>query len=103
MRGDTIFLPTERCHEAALPADFTRDDQKMRQIDQFKVKTPEDRYDRIHKLINSLVNNEEFKKWMIQIETRMASVDAKMLYPPKVEDPRGGGGRSYYDYTGRKI
>lgn len=40
---------------------------------------------------------------MIDIETSMAQVKGKMLYPPKVEDPRGGGSRSYYDYTGRKI
>jgi hypothetical protein len=38
------------CYEAALPDDFTKDARKMRDLDEFKVKDPTDRFDRIEKL-----------------------------------------------------
>lgn len=37
---DKIYLPTQLCNEASLPADFTQDTNKMRDIDGFKLKDP---------------------------------------------------------------
>jgi hypothetical protein len=47
IKDERIYLPTSLCHEASLPADFTRDTRKMRDIDKYKIKDPSERYDRI--------------------------------------------------------
>lgn len=47
-----IYLPPEFCHEASLPKDFTKDARKMRDIDGFKIKNPQDRYRRTCELVN---------------------------------------------------
>jgi len=47
IKEDRIYLPASLCHEASLPADFTRDTRKMRDIDKYKIKDPTERFDRI--------------------------------------------------------
>ena len=39
-RDQQIYLIPEFCHDASLPEDFTKDPQKMRDIDTYKIKNP---------------------------------------------------------------
>jgi hypothetical protein len=43
-RNEFFYLPTELCHEAALPDNFTADARKMRDLDQYKLKSPTVRF-----------------------------------------------------------
>ena len=55
-----VYIPTEFCHEAALPENFTSDAQKMRDIDQYKIKNPNERFDKIIKVLERIFNAPEF-------------------------------------------
>ena len=81
-RDEKIFLPTSLCFEAALPDDFTKDKQKMRDLDQYKVKNPGERFDRIETLKNRLMNNEEFTLFKLALNPRMAEIQGQVLHPP---------------------
>ena len=82
MRGMVIYLAPELCHEASLPDDFTKDSRKMRDIDQYKIKNPGDRYERIAGLVNRIFNRPDFSKWKIELEQEMARVQGTVLPPP---------------------
>lgn len=62
-----IYLPVELCHEAALPENFTSDTRKMRDIDQYKIKNPNDRFKRISTLINKILNAPGFKTFDLEL------------------------------------
>lgn len=49
--GDNVYLPTELCHEAHLPKNFTSDTFKMRDIQPYKITSAEERKKKILKLI----------------------------------------------------
>lgn len=40
---EEIYLPAELCHEASLPKDFTKDVNKMRDIQGYKITSAEER------------------------------------------------------------
>lgn len=63
MLAQRIYLIPEFCHEASLPENFTSDSRKMRAIDEYKIKNPQDRYKRTVDLVNKIFNNPEFKNW----------------------------------------
>ena len=50
--GEPIYLPTEICFSASLPNDFTKDRQKMRDIQDYKICGAEIRMQKIQKLIS---------------------------------------------------
>jgi hypothetical protein len=58
--GNRIYLPTELCNEASLPPDFTRDQYKMRQIQDYKISGPNKRMEKINKLITKFQNDPTF-------------------------------------------
>ena len=72
--AQTIYLIPEFCHEASLPDNFTQDKQKMRDIDGYKIKDPQDRFKRTCKLVNQIFASEEFKQWQIKLDNEMAKV-----------------------------
>jgi hypothetical protein len=55
-----VYLPTELCHEAALPENFTSDARKMRDLDEYKIKNPDQRFNRITDVLNRIFNAPEF-------------------------------------------
>lgn len=55
---ETIYLPTELCHEASLPKDFTKDVNKMRDIQQYKITSAEERKQKILKLVAKFLKDE---------------------------------------------
>lgn len=55
-----IFLPTELCRDASLPDNFTNDRNKMKDLQDFKISHPEQRFKLIIDLINRLFNAPEF-------------------------------------------
>ena len=71
--GEThrIYLIPEFCHMASLPEDFTKDKQKMRDIDIYKIKNPQERFDRTCKLVNQIFNKKEFQDWQIELDRKM--------------------------------
>ena len=71
MQDQTIYLIPEFCHEASLPEDFTKDKQKMRAIDVYKIKDPQARFERTCKLVNQIFNKKEFQDWQIELDRKM--------------------------------
>jgi hypothetical protein len=53
-RDQKIYLPTQYCYEARLPEDFTKDGFLMRTLRDYKISNPNDRYERILKLMNKM-------------------------------------------------
>lgn len=82
MNQGRIYLLPEFCHEASLPDDFTKDSKKMRDIDEYKIKNPQERFDRITGLINKLYNHPEFSSWKIELDKEMSRVQGTVLNPP---------------------
>lgn len=60
-----VYLPPELCHEAALPDNFTTDARKMRDIDEYKIKSPNERFTRIIDVLNRIFNAPEFDQYSI--------------------------------------
>lgn len=58
--GDKVYLPAELCHEASLPKDFTRDTFKMREIQKYKICSPEQRKEKILRLVAKFTVDETF-------------------------------------------
>jgi len=50
-RGQAMHIIPSRCHEASLPANFTKDANKMRDLRGEMITEPVHRYDRIGTLI----------------------------------------------------
>ena len=65
--GDNVYLPTELCHEAHLPKDFTKDVMKMRDLQTFKITSAEERRKKILKLISKFTNDEIFDQWSLNV------------------------------------
>jgi len=101
MRQGRIYLVPEFCHEASLPDDFTKDSRKMRDIDEYKIKNPQERYDRIIGLINKLYNHPEFSAWKIELDREMSRVQGTVLPPPTLV--YGGKKYEYSQYLGREV
>lgn len=59
-RDTRIYLPTELCRDASLPENFTSDARKMRDLQEFKISHPAQRFNRIISVINKLMEAGEF-------------------------------------------
>lgn len=95
-----ILLIPEFCHEASLPDDFTKDARKMRDIDAYKIKNPQERFDRICALVNKLFSHPEFTAWQIGLDREMTRVQGTVLPPPTLI--YGGKNFSFKQYLGRE-
>ena len=62
-----VYLPTELCHDCALPENFTSDSRKMRDIDSCKIKDPVERFERIAKVLTRISNEKEFAEFDIKL------------------------------------
>lgn len=51
VRDQTNYLVPELCHEASLPKNFTKDSRKMKDLQDFKISNPDERFNRINSLI----------------------------------------------------
>lgn len=65
--GDNVYLPTELCHEASLPKDFTKDVMKMRDLQKYKITSAEERKKKILKLISKFMDDEVFDQWNMTV------------------------------------
>jgi len=55
-----VYLPTELCHEASLPENFTSDSRKMKDLQDYKISNPTERFERIAKVLNRICAMPEF-------------------------------------------
>jgi hypothetical protein len=62
-------LPTELCHEAALPENFTSDPRKMKDLQEYKISNPTDRFERIATVLSRIANMPEFAQFEIKLGT----------------------------------
>ena len=76
-RGQEIHLIPSRCHEASLPAGFTRDANKMRELRTYMITEPKDRYNRINTLIEGFAKEEILNQWQMKIGANFAIIKAK--------------------------
>lgn len=97
IRDERIYLPTSLCHEASLPANFTKDTRKMQDIDKYKIKNPVERFDRIQQLTDRLANAPDLQKFKLQVNKRMSQVQSEVLKPPNLICDNSA--RKYEDYT----
>jgi len=73
----------------------------MRDLDEFKIKNPGQRFNRIQDLKDKLEGNEHFDKWNIELSQEMATVQSEVLRPPQLLYQNQL--RSWDDYNFRKI
>eukprot|EP00347_Sterkiella_histriomuscorum_P020908 403335999 len=84
-RGPTsIVLPSSLCNEANLPAGFTKDRIKMKNLQPYKLSNPKDRYQRISEIVSKIKENPVFAQWEIQLQKDFANVKARQLNHPQV-------------------
>jgi hypothetical protein len=102
-RGEPVYLVPSRCHEASLPADFTKDAGKMKRLREHMITEPIDRYQRISSLIGNFARAEVLGEWDLKVSETFASVKTKQLYHVNVLDPRGGSNRQWQEYEGRRM
>jgi hypothetical protein len=62
-----VYLPTELCHEASLPDNFTSDSRKMKDLQEYKISNPTDRFERIATVLNRISNMPEFAQFEIKL------------------------------------
>lgn len=101
-RGQHVYILPSRCHEASLPANFTQDGNKMRQIREEMITDPTIRYRRIGELIEGFSKAQFLDEWQLKVQNGFAQVRAKQLFHAKVLDPRGSQ-RSWEEYEGKKF
>jgi PAZ domain len=100
-RDGYIYLPTELCHSASLPADFTKDFRKVRNLQQCKISHPNDRHQRISTLMTKLKDNLVFDKWNLDIQPSFTGLKGNVLMPPKVLEAHGDS--DWANYEGGRI
>ncbi len=83
-RDGCIYLPTQLCHDANLPKDFTKDTRRVRNLQSCKISNPDERFNRISKLVGKLKENEEFEKWNLKVQDNFTAIKGSVLYPPKI-------------------
>lgn len=66
-RDGRIYLPSQLCHEASLPEDFTRDQFKMRAIQDYKIAKAQTRRERIIRLAAKFADDETFNEWKVSL------------------------------------
>ena len=64
-----IYLPTELCHDCALPDNFTSDSRKMRDLNEYKIQNPTDRFERIAEVLTRITNQKEFAEYDIKLSS----------------------------------
>lgn len=62
-----VYLPTELCHEASLPDNFTSDSRKMKDLQEYKISNPTDRFERIATVLSRISNMPEFAQFEIKL------------------------------------
>lgn len=87
-RDQTLYLPVSLCNVASLPKDFTKDARKMRDLHTYKISGPNERFERIQKLLGKLGDSDVFDEWSLKVNQNMTQVNAKKLYPAKVLDEK---------------
>ena len=80
--GDRIYLPTELCHSASLPENFTKDAFKMRDLQKYRITSAEKRKEKIIKLISKFINDEVLEVFGFNVEHNMADIKGKRLNLP---------------------
>ena len=73
----------------------------MRDIDEYKIKSPNERFTRIIDVLNKIFNAPEFDQYSILLQPQMHKVAGKVLAPPRLTTERGQA--SWDDYAFRKI
>lgn len=96
-----VYLPTELCHEAALPENFTSDSRKMKDLQDYKISGPTERFERLAKVLSRIVNMSEFAQFEIKLKTQEHIAQGKVLHPPSLRTEKGRS--SWEDYTGRRV
>ncbi len=86
-RGQDILLIPSRCHEASLPAGFTKDANKMRDLRTYMITEPKDRFNRISSLIESFAKSDKLGEWQMKVNENFTSIVAKQLFHPGILDP----------------
>lgn len=86
-RGQDILLIPSRCHEASLPAGFTKDANKMRDLRTYMITEPKDRFNRINSLIESFAKSDKLGEWQMKVNENFTSIVAKQLFHPGILDP----------------
>lgn len=81
-RGQEVYLVPSRCHEASLPANFTSDGNKMRELRNYMITDPTRRFERIGNLIQTFSQAEVLSKWDLAVKPQFAQIKAKQLYHP---------------------
>lgn len=84
-----------------MPEDFTKDTFKMRQIQQYKITSAEERKQKILKLVAKFAMDETLSKWGINMNQAMADLKGMKLREPQVID--GNRTTAFSDYANRKI
>ena len=69
-REGRIYIPSQLCNEASLPDDFTKDNNKMRDLQQYKITSAQARKDKIEKLVMKFGDDQTFKMWGVEIESK---------------------------------
>ena len=72
----------------------------MKDLQEFKISNPTERFERIATVLNRICNMPEFAQFEIQLKTAEHTIQGKVLYPPSLVTERGKA--SWEDYTGRR-
>lgn len=82
-REGRIYLPSQLCHEASLPPDFTKDQFKMRDIQEYRISSANARRQKIMKLAAKFANDETFNQWKVSLAQEMLQIKSA----PKLPEP----------------
>ena len=105
-RGDKterIYLPTQLCHEASLPKNFTKDQRKMRDLQQYKINDPNQRKRKILNLVSKFADDATFRSWGIQMEQNLMNINGKKLREPSIVDPASGQPKQFREFVNRGV
>ncbi|CDW85355.1 piwi-like protein 1 [Stylonychia lemnae] len=101
-RDITIYLIPSLCFKDGLDKNFTSDSRKMRDLQEYKLSHPEQRYERINQLIEKFQAAQILENWGLKIDANFTNVKAKQLPPPKIIDNRNNE-QNWSDYEQRKV
>nr|AEX87970.1 Otiwi8 [Sterkiella histriomuscorum] len=85
-----IYLIPSLCNQASLSKSFTSDSRKMKDLQDYKLSNPEQRYNRINTLIERFQHSEVLDGWGLKIEPNFAQVRAKQLPDANIVDKQKG-------------
>lgn len=75
----------------------------MRDLQEYKVGTPDKRKEKLLSLISKFSDDATFREWGIEMEQNLLQIKGKKLHDPMIIDPVSNSQKPFREYASRRV